>query len=225
MSDERPVNSRLMNEKHEIYARHRAKGMLPSKAAVAAGFAAGSSIYSKLEADPDVLARIAELMEEYEMRREQMRAAAREDGKVVGQLTGVGKSWVISQLAENAQLARMDGDFKESNVALMKIGEHFGMWKGDGKDPNDKTTENTSVLDVDELNALTEGTQNALDKADDIALDKKQNDNLTERALRLIGSTVKSKVDMKTGSETDAGLFHDENAFLENEEDNGNNQG
>lgn len=129
---------RLANERHELYALHRAKGFTPAKAGLAAGFASGSSTASTLENDPDVHVRIGEIMAELENRKLAAREAAIEAAKTVGHLTGVTKSWVIQKLSENAQLAANDGAYKESNEALKLIGDEFGMFKGDSAQDNDK---------------------------------------------------------------------------------------
>jgi hypothetical protein len=73
-------------------------------------------------------------MDETEAQREAQRAAAIEAAKVVGQLTGVTRSWVIQKLAENAQMAAQDGQWKESNAALELIGKDFGMFAGGSSD-------------------------------------------------------------------------------------------
>jgi hypothetical protein len=52
-----------------------------------------------------------------------------EAAKMVGQVTGISKAWVIQQLAENAINAKEDGDYGESNAALTLIGKEYGMFK------------------------------------------------------------------------------------------------
>jgi hypothetical protein len=151
--------SRLPNERNDLYARHRARGMLPSKAALAAGYAAGSST-THLEQDPEIVARIAEYMDEFQAHREQQRIAAHEAAKVVGSMTGVGRSWVIQQLAEIAGLAKNDQDYKEANRALELIGKEMGMFSGgSGEDPSQNVP---TTLDMDKLASVLDRAHDAL---------------------------------------------------------------
>jgi len=144
---------RLQNERQEIYAKMRAKGMIPSKAAIAAGYASGSAVYTELEGSPEVVVRIRELMDEIEEMKEAKLAASREAAKIVGQVTGYGKAWVMTKLAENASLAQQDGDYKEANAALKLIGEELGMFQGAS---NGEETDGAAppTLDLDKLSAL-----------------------------------------------------------------------
>jgi hypothetical protein len=75
------------------------------------------------------------------LKREQQRTAAMEAAKMVGQVTGVSKAWVIQQLAENAINAKQDGDYGESNAALTLIGKEYGMFQGGSaiKEGDDET--------------------------------------------------------------------------------------
>lgn len=214
--------SRLANERNELYARHRAKGMIPAKAAIAAGYAPGSST-THLEQDPEVLARISELMDEMRLQRESQRAAAIEAAKMVGQLTGVTRSWVIERLAENAQLAAQDGQFKESNEALKLIGQDFGMFEGgSGEDP----TENVpKTFDMDKLDAVLTDGASALPSP--MINPSKTFD--PSMALDLIeGQTKKPNLaaarQLTTGSETDVALMR-ESAGVREEDEEGDPHG
>jgi hypothetical protein len=148
---------RLANERNDLYARHRAKGMAPSKAAIAAGYATGSST-THLENDPEIVTRISEYIDQFKSEREAQRAAAVEAAKVVGSMTGVGRSWVIQQLAEVASLAKQDQDYAQANRALELIGKDFGMFAGGSDGDGESTVPRT--LDLDAL-------ANMLDKAHD----------------------------------------------------------
>ncbi|ARB14892.1 hypothetical protein Ccr29_gp336 [Caulobacter phage Ccr29] len=144
---------RLANDRHELYALMRAKGMKPQAAAQAAGFVAGSSIYAELEKDPEVQARAQELLDENNLKREQMRTAATEAAKVVGQVSGLSKAWVLQKLAENAQMAAQDGDYKESNAALKLIGDEFGMFSGASSEGTEGQN-GERTYDLDAMSAL-----------------------------------------------------------------------
>jgi hypothetical protein len=144
----------LANERQELYAKMRAKGFPPAKAANAAGYAAGSAVYAGLEKDPDVLNRIAEIMDELNERKEAQKLAAMEAAKVVGQLTGIERSYVVRKLAENAELAQRAGDFKESNAALKLIGEDLGMFKGPTGDDSSGQSTLPPTFDLDALHSV-----------------------------------------------------------------------
>lgn len=143
---------RLANERHENYAKQRARGMSPAKAGVAAGFAAGSSTIAELEKDPEVMSRVQTLIEELQNKRDANRAAAIEAAKVVGQMTGVTKSWVIQKLAENAQMAAEEADFKAANEALKLIGDEFGMFKG-GSAGDEREEDQIATMNLDAIEA------------------------------------------------------------------------
>jgi hypothetical protein len=142
----------LANPRQEIYAKMRARGMIPAKAAIAAGYASGSGVYTELESSPGVIVRIAEIMEFQEEQRAAKIVATKEAAKIVGQVTGMGKAWVLEKLAENAAMAQHEGDFKEANVALKLIGEEIGMFQGRSAD--DENASEVPMLDLDKLTAL-----------------------------------------------------------------------
>lgn len=180
--------ARLSNDRHELYARHRAKGMIPSKAALAAGFAAGSST-THLEQDAEIVTRIAELMDEIKAQREAQRHAAIEAAKVVGQLTGVTRSWVIQQLAEVAQIAKQDGDYKESISALELIGKDFGMFSGGSSDEGANAIPES--FDMDKLAGILDAAHDALPAP---ALDESR-DFGADTAMRLIEGQMPVRVE------------------------------
>ncbi len=194
----------LANPRQEIYCKHRARGMLPTKAALAAGYAAGSSV-THLEADEAVIARIQELMDEHEKARTQARAAAAEAGKVMGQLTGIGQAWVIAKLAENSQRAADDGDYKESNHALELIGKEFGMFQGAKGEGDGAST--GQVYDMDKLDAILASTEK------EIPIDPNARPPLAHDEVLALVEGHARKPDfakdrqMMTGSETDAALI------------------
>lgn len=211
--------ARLANDRNELYARHRAKGMNAAKAALAAGYAPGSST-THLEQDADIVARIAELFEEQQAQRAAQREAAIEAAKVVGQMTGVSRAWVITKLAENAQNAASDGQFKESNAALELIGKDFGMFTGgSGDDPSSNVPK---TMDLDKLDGLLGQTMEGLipEAKSDAALSREfGNETAMELIQGMMVEPVKpakppkaEKVNprdrrLTTGSETDVALL------------------
>lgn len=203
---------RLANDRNELYAKHRAKGMIPKKAAIAAGYAQGSAIYSGLEDDPEVVTRIAELTHEFQSQREQQRAAALEQAKMVGVLTGVSKAWVIQKLAENAIAAKDDGDYGESNAALTLIGKEYGMFNG-GSAIKEGDEARNQVVDMDQTEGLLAAAEGAMQPPApstpqppiDMAMVERLiagNRNTRERER----AVTASERELTTGSETDVAL-------------------
>lgn len=209
---------RLGDNRQDLYCQHRARGMIPAKAAIAAGYASGSGITTKLEEEPEIIARIAELMEEIQIRREQARAAAIASAKKVGEHTGMSRAWIIQQLVENAVLARQDGDYKESNTALKLIGDEYGMFKGSQSLDDLEHVHNKSI-DLDTTEAL-------LAKAHEVLLPKQSTEVTAEEAqsaLDLIsGNRKPSHVapgdrELTTGSETDVALTPESEPDIDSE--------
>lgn len=195
---------RLGNDRNELYCKARAKGAIPSKAAIVAGYAQGTST-THLEKDAEIVARIAELTAEHELQREQQRTAAMEAAKMVGQMTGVTRAWVIQKLAENAQNAANDGLFKESNDALKLIGQDFGMFNGGSDD--DESSNVPKTLDLDALSAVLNTTHEALEAPELSAIEQSKQFG-PEVALELIQGQTKpmrlaEERELSTGSETD----------------------
>lgn len=188
--------------------------MNAAKAAIAAGYAPGTST-THLEQDREIMNRIEELFEEQKAQREAQRAAAIEAAKVVGQMTGVSRAFVIQKLAENAQNAAADGQFKESNAALELIGKDLGMFNG-GADNDSGGPSIPHTLDLDKLDALTGGALDALPPPEKSEADLAREFS-PDVALDLIAGQVKpqNKPDMakarrlSTGSETDVALGAD----------------
>lgn len=201
----------LGNAKHELYAKHRANGFIPKKAALAAGFASGSSIYTSLEDDALIVARIHELIDAAnatrDARREAARVAGAVAGEVAGNIAGVSHGWVLEQLKQNAEDAAQRGDYKEANAALKLIGDHLGMFKtaagdGDGQGQGD------APLTMEAIERLTNATQ-ALEPPTEVGVID------TELAMRLIeghGTPANLAKDrqLQTGSETDVALQDDD---------------
>lgn len=199
------------NARAELYCKHRSKGMRPSVAATAAGYAPGSST-THLEQDAEIVARIGELMEELKAHREQQRAAAVEAAKMVGQMTGVGRAWVIQQLAEVAQNAKQDGEYKASIDALELIGKDFGMFSGGSGDDPDKGNVPAS-LDLDKLSAVLDQAHDALPPPL-VDASKVFDDNTAYRLIEGQASPalLREARKLTTGSETDIALTMDDDA-------------
>jgi F0F1-type ATP synthase assembly protein I len=201
---------RLSNDKQELYAKHRANGFIPKKAALAAGYASGSSIYTALEAEPMIVARTHELIEQRDNEREQRRAHATAEGiaagAVAGVLAGVDQGWVLQQLRENAQDAAQRGDYKESTAALKLIGDHLGMFKTSAGDDNRRGNDADQAMSMDQIDKLTAATEHLLERG----APKEEVD--VDLALSLIhGSRPEIAKDrlLTTGSETDVALKDD----------------
>lgn len=194
---------RLSNERHELYALHRAKGMKPAQAVIAAGFRSGTGLQTKLEEDKEVQDRIEELFLDIREKKEHMRLAARESAKVVGEQAGVGKAWVIRQLAEIVLLANSDGDFPTSIAAIKLIGDEFGMFKGASgvKDDNDAIGQ---TIDLDVTEALLDQADEAMPR---VSLPEPDVDYESIQTL-IAGNKVATRDRiLSTGSETDQTLM------------------
>ena len=209
----------LANLKHELYCKHRANNFIPKKAALAAGYASGSAIYTELEANVDVQQRIQELMDERGARKEAMRVAAQEAGKVAGELSGVSNGWVITQLRNISDQALDAGDFKEAKEAAVKIGEHLGMFGkvGDAGSGREGNGDGQMLIDLDTVEALTRQTDHLQPQLAPTPADEVDPDliaNLIEGQGRDIGAILAGKAEtsrrpakpLETGSETDAAL-------------------
>jgi hypothetical protein len=197
----------LENATHETYARHRANGLIPARAAVAAGYVTGTSITTELERDPKIIARIEELMEERNARTEARKAQAIEAGKIVGTVTGMSHAWVLEKLGQNAIDAAQEGDFKESNAALKLIGEQLGMWgkvvPGDdapGRSMPDQITD-AAMERIERLNGHLDWVE-AGDETPIAIVDQRDVDHLLGR----VPPAPAAERDTVTGSESDVAL-------------------
>lgn len=206
---------RLANERNELYCFHRAKGMVPKKAQVAAGYAQGSSTHAQLEEDPETQARILELTHELQLKREQQRAAAMQAAQMVGKVTGITKAWVIGKLAENAIAAKDDGDYGESNAALTLIGKEYGMFQG-GSAIRDGEDEQGQTIDTDATRALLDAAEGAMSPPLPEAEERPPID--LEAVERLISGNKRVNPkdrELKTGSETDVAFKPDADPDVE----------
>lgn len=206
----------LANEKHERYAKQRANNFIPKKAAVAAGYASGSAIYTELEANTEIQARIEELIDERHARKEALRAQAQEAGRMAGEITGVTHGWVINQLKAIAESALDAGEYKEAKESIVKIGEHLGMFgKGGGNTGQGGallTDESQPVIDLDMVDALTKATDHLqpvspgadLNDVDPILIDALIEGQGTH------GRRRKPPKPLTTGSETDVAMRIDD---------------
>lgn len=203
----------MENSRQELYCKHRANGFVPKRAAIAAGYATGSAVYTGLESDPDVQARIAELIDDKQRVKDARIEAAQKAAEISGEITGTSQGWVIAQLKLNAEDAREAGSYKESNDALIKIGEHLGMWgKGAGAEDNGKggTAADQLVNSdmMDRLIAVTDELHGGPDTRNEpLALpDAKTVNDLIAGHAKI---TPKER-ELATGSETDVALERDD---------------
>lgn len=204
------MSAPLKNERQEMYARHRAQGMPPAKAAVAAGFAAGSGTYSKLEKDPEVLERIEHLKTALEEEKAQRRAASAAAAQAVGEAVGYTRAWVMQQLAENAARATQDGEYKAANEALKLIGDELGMFEG-GSAGEDDTGSVPKTFDMGTLEALKAGHASLNQKESNEAGEIDPAERAKVAAQIIEGNKPRNAVKrsdrtLNTGSETDVAL-------------------
>jgi hypothetical protein len=199
----------LGNARQELYCKHRASSFIPKKAALAAGYATGSAIYTSLEQDPQITARIQELIDERRIESEKRRAQAAAEGiaagAVAGAISGVDHAWVLLQLKENARDAAQHGDFKESTAALKLIGDHLGMFKTSGGDVPGHRAPEDEHLSMDQIDKLTQASEHLMDRITAVeVVDVDMAMSLIEGhpgAHNLAGERV-----LDTGSETDVAL-------------------
>ena len=213
---------RLGNERQEIYCKHRAKGLPPAKAATVAGYATGSGITTTLEAEPEIISRIRELMDEAETDRQTKRAAAIASAKVVGAMTGVSRAWVLERLAENAQLAANDGEYKDSNSALELIGKELGMFQGASKGEGEE--QNTPPIGLDQMTSILDEAEASRPAIPALEGSEAAYTPSQEEVLDMLGGSLKGKVNLAdarqltTGSETDIALHEDFGDLPDDEE-------
>lgn len=205
----------LPNARQELYCKHRANGFVPKKAAQAAGYATGSAIYSELEGQAEIVARVHELIDERQQIKDARAEAARQAAQVSGEITGTNQAWVIEQLKLNVEEARESGDFKESTAALIKIGEHLGMWgkTSEGDAHNGRGSVADQLINESTLDKLIAATD-ALHAEDPPALaapDQSTIDNLIAGHGPHPRTAVPAAARrLTTGSETDVALERDD---------------
>lgn len=100
----------LANPKHERFAQLLAKGQTATEAYIEAGYTPNDGNAARLKGNERIRDRVHEL---------QSRVA--DDIVITAQ-------WVIEQLVDNAQKAKMQGDFGPSNQALQLLGKELGMF-------------------------------------------------------------------------------------------------
>ncbi len=195
--------------RQELYCKHRANGFVPKKAAVAAGFATGSAIYSELEQSPDVITRIQELIDEKQAEKEARQLAARQAAQTAGEVTGMSIGWVIEQLKINAEDAREAGAFKESNDALKLIGEQFGMWNKGGDGGKDKPADAGALMDMNAIDKMLASSEHLEAPAEVKLIDQAVMMELIEGQGRPNRIPEAART-LETGSETDAAFMDEE---------------
>lgn len=173
--------------------------MNAAKSAIAAGYTPGTNT-KHLEENPEIIARMAELHEEFQLHKEQQKQAAIEAARTVGQLTGVGRSWVIRELAEVAGLAKQQEQFKEAINALELIGKDFGMFTGGGSEDEGKNVPQN--FDVDTLGHVLQGAMDAIPK--ELSDMEKARVFGEDTAMALIQGQVKGEDERKVAEEKPA---------------------
>lgn len=127
----------LSNPKHEVFAQELAKGKTQIEAHGLAGYKPHRSTAAQLARNPNISARVTELLAEREKAHSQATAIAVERA-------GLTKEWIIARLVDNAERALQAqpardaegnaiGDFKYegsvANRALELLGKELGMFK------------------------------------------------------------------------------------------------
>lgn len=136
----------------EAFALDYCKHGNGTRAVIAAGYsAAGASVTAtKLLRRPRVQKRIAELGGSMLSNRERA-AVNRETLQAVSVLKATGSTasvdWVVGELVKNVMIGRKLKQIGASNAALVKIGEHIGMWKDARKGDTDGRTEEQLTAD------------------------------------------------------------------------------
>jgi phage terminase large subunit-like protein len=130
-----------LKPKQEVFCQEIAKGLTPTEAARAAGYASGSAhvTASRMMDMPPIVARVAELKTLVTARVVEQVAQAQSD---VIERIAIDKAWVLGQLVENVETAKqavpvtIDGvqvgiyeqNLAAANKALELIGKELGMF-------------------------------------------------------------------------------------------------
>ena len=133
-----------LSEREEAFVQDYCKHGVGQRAAIAAGYAGASSPAraTLLLRRPHVQARLAELGFE-RLTSRQKEAVRRETNAAVVILKHPGDSsvdWVIGELVKNMVQARAHKQYGPANQAIIKIGEHIGMWRDARKGDTDGRT-------------------------------------------------------------------------------------
>lgn len=154
----------LKNPKKERYCLERLKGKKQIDACAAAGYARIGAQASRLEKDPLIVARMAELKYEantYETELAAIRNQVTGENPVTQEIT---LKWVLTELLINMQLARRADNIREANNCLKMVSELKDFFPKGGKaDPNqelpldrEKHQRLTSALNLQIINHLPE---------------------------------------------------------------------
>ncbi len=145
----------LSNTRWELYCLGIVQGKPASKAASDAGYEPQTS--TALKKQPEIAARIAELIEDKTRFKAQLDEGSDSGGGVeISMDPGlISQKWVMSQLMQNALDARRANQFTASNQALRMMGEEMGMFskKTPDADPNKPEALETTVTS-DDINKL-----------------------------------------------------------------------
>jgi len=119
--------AKLRNSRHEAYAQLRATGVLPSKAAPAAGYSPRSAVYVVLDRDPNIVERIAELSEDRQRVRTSEAALVR-----ATEANDIDRNWVLRQLVRTVADATEAGRYKDATAALKIMAQGLGLLSRNG---------------------------------------------------------------------------------------------
>lgn len=152
--------TKLANDKQEKYCNRRARGMIIIDSYIEAGYQSNTGNASKLENQPHILARIAELRDieaDREKRLEEGRSLLMHEG---GDPEDITLRWIQMELIENLRNARRDGNVREANNAIKMIAQTVGLLtpgkQAKKADPNDSNSGSKGAHNVQTLNKALE---------------------------------------------------------------------
>lgn len=147
----------LMNTRRELFCIGLVDGKSQSEAYRGAGFGPGtkdvSTVASILAKQPEVRARIAELIED--KTKFQQRIAGNSETGVIKSSGVVTKEWIVSELVQLVQDAKNASQFGAATQALKMLGEHIGMFGKKLPEPDQKqVTDETKAIAPAQVNKL-----------------------------------------------------------------------
>lgn len=155
----------LDNTRWEMFCIGLVSGKSKTQAYADAGFNPSTANASQLGKRPEILARVAELMEE----RTQFKATFVDNSSLehlaavdkAAQEGNVTREWVITELMDLVKEAKAAQQYSAAKSAIELLGKEIGMFQEKGKKPEDpgKTPENAPLpVSVDAINRLLEAS-------------------------------------------------------------------